>query len=419
MLKNFFTLGHVVALIPALVAGYFGWVFFYGDNGSGSNIVLGICLLIFGIYMIDAYLGSLLDVYLFHGGAPKRAGLLREARYRLAALKHLERSLASQRKKGTVDIALLVKTIADLTASMILVRNSRRADDTPEVQALESVLIQSAKVEQSFVAMQKRIRTTGFASLGGWLLLALGVRAFLIEPYQIPSGSMIPTLLVGDHLFVSKYAYGIPNPFSAKPSYIWRLSEPKVGDVVVFKAPPYVGHNAGESWVKRVIAGPRQRVRLQNGVTFVDGQPLEHVSEERLVHYMDYLMDREGGGLWQETVSVQTEEKMPNVTHSIFMRPIESRFPYENQWPTATQRPLPGLRCNLDECTVEDGYLFVMGDNRGGSLDSRIWGALPIDNVKGRAEFIWISVNGSEKIFTLGQFSLPAFRLERSFTRIH
>jgi signal peptidase I len=250
----------------------------------------------------------------------------------------------------------------------------------------------------------------GFESLTMALLGALALRILIVEPFQIPSGSMIPTLLVGDHLFVSKLSYGVMNPFSREPSYLIRWATPEAGDVMIFEAPDYVPNNAGATWIKRVIAGPGQRIQIKNSVVQVDGKPYPHVVENQLVHYYDYYMSH---NLWREEAALLTREQItPKVTHDIYMANPEE------DWPNAEQPKLTGLTCDRDSCLVDEGHVFVMGDNRGGSMDSRWWGALPIKNIKGKALFIWMSVNGRNQSLSLGRFTLPEFRWARWFREI-
>jgi len=278
------------------------------------------------------------------------------------------------------------------------------------------------KIGETFFAealdIKKEGAFAGTRSLVFALLAAFALRYFVVEPFQIPSGSMIPTLLVGDHLFVSKMHYGIPNPFAKGHQYFVRWASPSPGDVVVFRAPPYVGRHAGSPWIKRVIAGPGQTVSLIDGVVHVDGKPYEHIGKRELVKYKDYF-EALPGKKWVDQIALHSREKIGEIEHSIYLHPPAQQHPLEKSWPLYLSRQLPGLDCGASECTVQDGYVFVMGDNRGNSADSRFWGALPVENIKGKALFIWISVDGSTLLIDRGRFVVPAFRWKRMFRGIH
>jgi signal peptidase I len=248
------------------------------------------------------------------------------------------------------------------------------------------------------------------------LFCALLLREFVLEPYQIPSGSMIPSLLVGDHLFVSKFYYGLSKPFSRDPDFLIQWRKPKPGDVVVFKSPEYVGSHGGQPWIKRVIATEGQRVQVQNGTVIVDGKAYEHLEKDNLVNYMDYYgFGGLEGGIWRKQSALHSVEKIGEVEHQIYWLPQSQSPNLGAYWPIGERMNLIGLECGSESCRVKEGYIFVMGDNRGNSDDSRIWGALPVSRIKGRASFIWMSVDGSEQSVKIGPFNLPKFRFERWF----
>ena len=164
------------------------------------------------------------------------------------------------------------------------------------------------------------------------LILALFIRTFIVQAYKIPSGSMIPTLLVGDYILVNKLAYGIKNPFKNDFLYFRRL--PKRQEVVVFTYPL----NKKLDFIKRVIGLPGDTVEIVNKKVYVNGKPLK----EPYVKFSD-----------------------PHI------------------YPTA--------RDNFGPVKVPPGYLFVLGDNRDESYDSRFWGFVPIKYLKGKAMIIYFS----------------------------
>jgi len=200
-------------------------------------------------------------------------------------------------------------------------------------------------------------------------LIAIGVRTFLFEPFNIPSGSMIPTLLVGDYLFVSKYSYGYSRyslPFSP-PLFSGRIfgSLPHRGDVVVFKYP----RDTSVDYIKRIVGLPGDHIQVKQGVLYVNAQPAARRPEG------DYLTD--DGGI--KVMSRRYEEALPDgARHDI----LKQR---DDGWVNNTQ-----------EYVVPAGHVFAMGDNRDNSADSRFMdgvGFVPVENLVGRAEVIFFSIN--------------------------
>ncbi|MBM3301125.1 MAG: signal peptidase I [Deltaproteobacteria bacterium] len=167
------------------------------------------------------------------------------------------------------------------------------------------------------------------------VVLAILIRALLVQAFKIPSGSMIPTLLVGDHILVNKLVYGIRIPFT---TLRWpRLSEPKRGDVIVFVYP----EDRTKDFIKRVVAGGGETVEIRNKQVYIDGKPVASP-------YARFL-----------TNTVIPGELSP--------------------------------RDNMAPIRVPEGQLFVMGDNRDASHDSRWWKFVPVEDVKGEAFLIYYS----------------------------
>ncbi len=196
-------------------------------------------------------------------------------------------------------------------------------------------------------------------------LIAVGVRTVAFEPFNIPSGSMIPTLLVGDYLFVSKFSYGYSNfslPFSP-PLFSGRIfgSLPKRGDVAVFKYP----RDTSLDYIKRIVGLPGDRIQVRKGQLYINGALCPRVPEG------SYPPEGKEIELYQET--------LPNgVKHEILKRPD-----LDNDWANNTQ-----------EYVVPPGHVFAMGDNRDNSADSRFMdqvGFVPIENLVGRAEVLFFS----------------------------
>ena len=245
---------------------------------------------------------------------------------------------------------------------------------------------------------------------GGWLesvktivyagLIAIGIRTVAFEPFNIPSGSMIPTLLVGDYLFVSKFSYGYsrhsmpfsPNLFSGR--IFGRL--PERGDVAVFKLP----RDNSTDYIKRIIGLPGDRIQVVNGVLQLNGQP---VRRELLGNYMV-----EGDG--PRMLVRQFREFLPPQpgiephVHNIIE--YSDNAQYDN---TVT-------------FTVPANHVFAMGDNRDNSLDSRDQGPhgvgfVPLENLVGRAEFIFFSVDGSARWWEVWAWPM-AIRWSRLFSAV-
>ena len=438
-LQKFLSPGRAIAFLLTLILVYFAWGFVFTPGGTGSNVVLGLLLALAAIYLLTVNLGAYLDEVFFTKG-DKEA--LHVSRYAKGFADEVERTLKrdAKKKKPTVDD----KRRAELQGQVATVReaadavqhptdaqkpaHAQKTVDAPKQpapdkhkdkhndkhkEALRQALEQLEKGAQAAFGDGHTSVFAQLRSLGIAFAIALALRAFVVEPFQIPSSSMVPTLLIGDHLFVARFMYGVQLPFAKEPKYLLRWGNPQPGDVVVFVAPPHVEANAGEDWIKRVIAGPGQRVRIVNSVLYVDDVPYEHVRQGPPESYDDYT---EGIQRWHEESAIPIVERVRGADHDIYIS--QPPRPETVNWPTGDGRRRTGLECNDVECTVQDGYVFVMGDNRDHSSDGRSWGAVPIDNVKGKALFIWMSVDGSERSVDLGRFTLPRFRWERLFDGI-
>jgi signal peptidase I len=197
-------------------------------------------------------------------------------------------------------------------------------------------------------------------SIGVALAVALLLRAFVVEAFQIPSGSMIPTLEIGDHIFVSKFAYGIGIPFTNKK--LVEFSDPKRGDVVVFRYPP----DPSTDFIKRVVGLPGDSVELRRNQVFINGRPMPREGVGGACRYNEGRSPEEARDceLWIENLDGKT--------HKIYQDPNQ---PAQDWGPRL----------------VPPRSVFVMGDNRDNSRDSRVWGFVPYDNVKGRALIVWWS----------------------------
>lgn len=219
-----------------------------------------------------------------------------------------------------------------------------------------------------------------------WIL----VRVFVIGVYTVSSGSMLPTLQTGQYLFTSKLRYGFMNPLR-NTSYLVQWATPGPGDVVTFISPSYVPRHSGETWVMRVVATSGQTVRLKDSVVYVDDKPCAHVTPGIRTKYQYFIATSEPigkPGYWNERDGLRTVEQIGETKYDIYQNlPGEQQID-ELNWPMSALA-LEGLECKVDLCRVKEGFLFVMGDNRGYSMDSRFWGGVPVDHVTGKAWFSW------------------------------
>ncbi len=226
------------------------------------------------------------------------------------------------------------------------------------------------------------------------LIIALFIRIFLYQPFNIPSGSMKSTLLVGDYLFVSKFSYGYSRysfPFGLGffSGRIWG-AEPRRGDVVVFKLPK----DNSTDYIKRVIGFPGEEIQMRNGVLYIDGNP---VPKRRVDDFVE--TDR-----WGNVRRIpRYEETLPNgVTYQVLDSQPNGRWD------------------NTGIYKVPPGHYFMMGDNRDNSTDSRVsWavGFVPYENLVGRAEIIFFSAKEGASWFAFWRWPWD-IRWDRFFTII-
>jgi len=204
------------------------------------------------------------------------------------------------------------------------------------------------------------------------LLSPVLIRTFLFQPFNIPAGSMKPTLLVGDYIFVSKYSYGYNRfsfPFSPPLALISGrvfASEPERGDVVVFRLPK----DPSTDYVKRVVGLPGDRIQMVNGVLHINGTPVKREQIE------DFVETEDNG---REVHIKQWRETLPNGVSHMTLDMIENGF-YDN----------------TKEYRVPAGHYFMMGDNRDNSSDSRVENAVgyvPAENLIGRVQIMFWSVD--------------------------
>ncbi len=210
------------------------------------------------------------------------------------------------------------------------------------------------------------------------ILIVFVLRSFLFEPFKIPSGSMIPTLLVGDFILVNKFTYGIRLPVINKK--IIDINLPERGDVMVFRYP----EDPSLDYIKRVVGLPGDTVAYQNKRLTINGQPVEmtklpdYQHPERM-YYSEQFLARMGN----------VEHKLLIDTDAPAYVPDPARFPHREN-------------CTYNAggvvCKVPAGHYFMMGDNRDNSRDSRAWGFVPEENIVGKAFFVWLNLSDLGRI---------------------
>jgi signal peptidase I len=197
------------------------------------------------------------------------------------------------------------------------------------------------------------------------ILAVFLIRSFLVEPFKIPSGSMMPTLLVGDFILVNKYDYGLRVPV-INNTFV-EIKHPRRGEVMVFRFPK----DPSLDYIKRVVGLPGDRIEYRNKQIFVNGRPVAQKDDG----YYDYVAP----GLNQVSLR-RMQEQLGDHNHNIL---IDDSNPVVD-----------------GEITVPEGQYFVMGDNRDNSNDSRFWGFVPDRNIVGRAFMIWWNFDNLGRIGT-------------------
>ena len=267
-------------------------------------------------------------------------------------------------------------------------RNGRR---DAAVVAIESKLQRGGgETEAEFTARREKLRVDAVKahSEPAWaeysksffpvILIVFLLRSFIVEPFKIPSGSMLPTLFVGDFILVNKFTYGIRLPIINYK--VLALNDPQRGDVMVFRYP----RDESVDYIKRVVGLPGDKIswidkRLSINDVAVPTQPSgEFVNRERYQvtrQFTERLGEREHAML--------IEDDAPSIL------PFVEKFPFSEN---CTYSP-KGV-----SCTVPPGHYFMMGDNRDNSQDSRVWGFVPDRNIVGRAFFIWFNFSELSRI---------------------
>ncbi|MET0311073.1 MAG: signal peptidase I [Burkholderiaceae bacterium] len=211
------------------------------------------------------------------------------------------------------------------------------------------------------------------------ILVVFLLRSFLFEPFKIPSGSMIPTLRIGDLILVNKYHYGLRLP--VLNTKITEGNPVKRGDVMVFRYPP----QPSVDYIKRVVAVPGDEVSYLNKKITVNGQKVpggavpDFLDEDVMQYFRQFEENVEG-----RRYRVLNDDRAP-----AFVAGVKQDFPFRNN----CRYSVEGVTCK-----VPPGHYFMMGDNRDNSLDSRYWGFVPDANIVGRAFFVWMNFGNFKRI---------------------
>jgi signal peptidase I len=274
-----------------------------------------------------------------------RSRLFAEAKHLVTEARHI------LDRKGQ-DIPRAVVT--DVEGAVAAVETARKANDLESLR--HGLVVLDERMDQHLAFARKSTVREYSESIAVAVAIALLLRAFVIEAFQIPSGSMIPTLEIGDHIFVSKFAYGIGIPFTDKKILSWH--QPQRGDVIVFKYP----HDTNTDYIKRVVGLPGDKVEVRHNEIFINGNPMaRELVNPRFSHHE--CAQRTSCELWLEHLGTHTHNTLHQAERLTEFGPV----------------------------VVPSGSVFVMGDNRDNSNDSRVWGTVRFELIKGRALIVWWS----------------------------
>ena len=263
-------------------------------------------------------------------------------------------------------------------------RRSATAIDTGAVERRERLSAQGiGTIDDDSSETRQRVLSQPWwldwtAGLFPVILVVFILRSFLFEPFKIPSGSMIPTLLVGDLILVNKFTYGLRLPvLNVK---LTQGNTPQRGDVMVFRYPP----NPNLDYIKRVVGLPGDEVAYLNKHLTINGQP---VPTQPAAEFFDEDSMRYAKQL-QETLGTHTHNLLIDDNRPAFVSGAEN-FPDRDNCRYSVEGVV---------CKVPNNHYFMMGDNRDNSLDSRYWGFVPDKNIVGRAFFIWMNFSNLKRI---------------------
>jgi signal peptidase I len=270
-----------------------------------------------------------------------------------------------QRKYGH---RLAEKPAAEVKAA---VEGLKQALADKDIEALGQALNTLDKKLDEHLSFARKSTAREYAeSIAVAVLIALFLRAFVVEAFKIPSGSMIPTLQVGDHIFVNKFIYGVRVPWT-NIKFGMEYRKPRRGEVIVFIYPK----EPDKDFIKRIVAVEGDEVEMRENVVYVNGRPVPRVPVPGDCQYDDY---EEVSDRWEERGCDAWEETVPGNHYTVI---------YDKN----------GLQRSYRPYKVPPHSVYVMGDNRDNSHDSRFWGEVPYDLIKGKAMVIWWSAGDPNK----------------------
>jgi signal peptidase I len=291
------------------------------------------------------------------------------------------------RIEGNFALMLMVATVITglywLAEKLVFLPQRRRAADrlVAAGQDREAALRQQgfeADASALAPAREKILRQPWWLDWTAGLFVVFVLRSFLFEPFKIPSGSMIPTLRVGDLILVNKFHYGLRMPvFNTK---ILSNHEPQRGDVMVFRFPP----QPSLDYIKRVVGVPGDEVAYLNKTLTINGQP---VPKEPMPDFFE----KQGMTYVKQFSEVQNGHHYNTLNDEA--RPAFVQNPSDFEFRQNCRYSVEGVVCK-----VPPGHYFMMGDNRDDSLDSRYWGFVPEANIVGKAFFVWMNFGDLSRI---------------------
>jgi signal peptidase I len=245
------------------------------------------------------------------------------------------------------------------------VQNLRSAVKSPDATAIEKAgEVLENLVDKHLASFRRPAWRESLESIGIAVLVALLLRAFVVEPFKIPSGSMIPTLAIGDQIFVNKYVYGIRVPLTSMRLVDFSL--PQRGEVIVFICP----NPPNEDYIKRVVGLPGDQIAVHNGILYLNGAAVQTEPTGS-----NEFVDRDpASGRWYTFEAATYTETIDGRAHVVIH-----------------DRAVIRSGADFGPAVVPDDTVFVMGDNRDHSFDSRAWGPVPLSSILGRSLFVWWS----------------------------